>query len=176
MPLRTRHSSQHNFSLSRGSEVMSVLLNTSAGDIVIDLFVDECPIACRNFLNLCRVKYYNGCLFYNVQQNFICQTGDPTGTGKGGDSFAGLQGGTSFFQDEVVKRRIDKVGMVCMARGAEDMNLSQFFFSLRGEDMDQFKGQSVFGEVAEGLEVLEAVNCLYCDAEGRPYQVHSVWC
>ncbi len=65
---------------------MSVLVETSLGDIVIDLFVDRCPIASKNFLKLCKTKYYNFCLFHNVQKGSLVQTGDPTGTGKGGDS------------------------------------------------------------------------------------------
>ena len=102
---------------------MAVLLETSKGDLVIDLFTDECPLATRNFLKLCkyglrladelrgaiqrcqvqlhelpradevpcrrRIKYYNNVLFHNVQTNFIAQTGDPTGTGKGGKSIYG---------------------------------------------------------------------------------------
>jgi peptidyl-prolyl cis-trans isomerase-like 4 len=155
---------------------MSVLLNTSAGDLVIDLFTESCPIACTNFLKLCQIKYYNNCLFYNVQQNFIAQTGDPTGTGKGGNSIYGILKGdhASYFKDEVVKnQKITKVGMVGMAHsgGKEDSNRSQFFITLRGEDMDQFeKNHTIFGEIAEGLDVLEKINALYCDEDGRPYQ------
>eukprot|EP01032_Pedospumella_encystans_P029118 gene29118-32883_t len=155
---------------------MSVLLNTSAGDIVIDLFADQCPIAAKNFLKLCQIKYYNNCLFYNVQQNFIAQTGDPTGTGKGGCSAYGIANGESqiYFQDEIVKgRKINKVGMVGMAHtgGKPDSNRSQFFITLRGEDFEQFETtHTMFGEIAEGLEVLEKINGLYCDEEGRPYQ------
>lgn len=158
------------------SAVMSVLLNTSAGDLVVDLFVDSCPIATKNFLKLCQVKYYNNCLFYNVQQNFIAQTGDPTGTGKGGSSIYGLLNGNlaSTFDDEVVKgRKINRVGMVGMAHSGskENSNRSQFFITLRGEDMDQFEtSHTIFGEIAEGLDVLEKINSLYCDGDGRPYQ------
>lgn len=65
---------------------MAVLVNTSVGDMVIDLFTDLCPLATKNFLKLCKIKYYNNCLFHSVQKDFIAQTGDPTGTGSGGDS------------------------------------------------------------------------------------------
>ena len=68
---------------------MSVLLETSLGDLVIDLHTDIAPVACENFLKLCKVKYYNDCLFYNIQQNYIAQTGDPTNTGRGGMSIKG---------------------------------------------------------------------------------------
>ncbi|KAG6617820.1 Peptidyl-prolyl cis-trans isomerase-like protein [Phytophthora cinnamomi] len=49
----------------------------------------ECPRACANFLKLCKAKYYHGCLFFNVQENFMAQAGDPTATGAGGDSVFG---------------------------------------------------------------------------------------
>ena len=155
---------------------MSVLLNTSAGDLVVDLYTESCPIATKNFLKLCQIKYYNNCLFYNVQQNFIAQSGDPTGTGKGGSSIYGVLNGecANYFQDELVKgRKLNKVGMVGMAHsgGKEHTNRSQFFITLRAEDLDQFESShTIFGEIAEGFDVLEKINGLYCDEEGRPYQ------
>lgn len=83
---------------------------------MIDLYVEDCPLAAKNFLKLCLVKYYNNCLFYNVQSNFIAQTGDPTGTGRGGSSIYGLLDGGSgavSFKDEIRQgRKVDKVGLV----------------------------------------------------------------
>jgi peptidyl-prolyl cis-trans isomerase-like 4 len=155
---------------------MAVLLDTSMGELVIDLFVNECPIASTNFLKLCKIKYYNGCLFYNVQSNFIAQTGDPTGTGKGGTSIYGILEGPSkaMFRDEINKqRKLNKIGLVLMAHSSigENSNKSQFFITLRGEDYFDFEGKyTVFGEVAEGFEVLEKLNEVYCDEDGRPYQ------
>jgi len=122
------------------------------------------------------MKYYNGCLFYNVQQNYICQTGDPTGTGKGGKSIYGFLNGSQadLFEDEIIKKRkMNKVGLVCMAHDQtkENANQSQFFITLRGEDLDHLDGNyTIFGEIAEGLDVLEKLNELYCDGDGRPYQ------
>lgn len=57
----------------------SVMIETSLGEFVVDLYVDRCPLAAKNFLKLCKVKYYNNVLVYNVQQNFMIQAGDPTG-------------------------------------------------------------------------------------------------
>lgn len=155
---------------------MSVRLNTSAGDLVIDLFLEECPIACKSFLKICKLKYYNGCLFYNVQPNLLVQTGDPTGTGKGGVSAYGIMYGeqAASFNDEIVKtRKLNKVGLVCMAHygNKENSNRSQFFITLRGEDLEHLeKTHTVLGEVAEGEEVLQILNNLYCDEDSRPYQ------
>ena len=160
-------------------DAMSVLLETSVGEIVIDLYTAEgdAPEACMNFLKLCRMKYYNGCLFFNIQPNLIAQTGDPTGTGKGGNSVFGLleKNPKRCFKDEIVgppyKRKFDKIGLVAMANTGENTNRSQFFITLRGEEMTHFDGKyTIFGEVAEGIEVLEALNGLYCDEDGRPYQ------
>ena len=75
----------------------------SLGELVFDLYVDKCPLACRNFINLCRRKYYNNCIFFSVEKDFIAQSGDPTNTGKGGESFDGLQHGKQrrYFKDEI---------------------------------------------------------------------------
>ena len=74
---------------------MAVLLETSLGEICVDLRVEETPLAAKNFLKLCKLKYYHNHLFYNVQQNFLAQAGDPTATGKGGTSVYGLCGGAA---------------------------------------------------------------------------------
>lgn len=156
---------------------MSVLLQTSVGDLVIDLFVESCPKACENFLKLCVLKYYHQCLLYNVQQNYLVQTGDPTATGTGGSSVYGLLKGPGFrvFPDEINQKiktnsRVGYVGMSHINR-AKDTNQSQFFITLRAEDMEHIgKEFTIFGQVAEGLEVLDIINSLYCDDEGRPYQ------
>ena len=77
---------------------MSVIVETSEGAITIDLYTDSCPTTCLNFLKLCKIKYYNNNLFFNVQQNFIAQTGDPTGTSIAFLSILGTgKGGTSIF-------------------------------------------------------------------------------
>eukprot|EP00596_Hydrurales_sp_CCMP1899_P005355 CAMPEP_0119053668 /NCGR_PEP_ID=MMETSP1177-20130426/74573_1 /TAXON_ID=2985 /ORGANISM="Ochromonas sp, Strain CCMP1899" /LENGTH=427 /DNA_ID=CAMNT_0007033677 /DNA_START=415 /DNA_END=1696 /DNA_ORIENTATION=- len=68
---------------------------------------------------------------------------------------------------------MNKVGLVCMAHDQtkENANQSQFFITLRGEDLDHLDGNyTIFGEIAEGLDVLEKLNELYCDGDGRPYQ------
>jgi len=56
---------------------MSVALETSLGDIVVDLFCDKCPQTTQNFLKLCKLKFYNNKLFYSVQKDYIVQVGDP---------------------------------------------------------------------------------------------------
>ncbi|CAM9859520.1 unnamed protein product [Ascophyllum nodosum] len=155
---------------------MSVMIETSLGDLVIDLFCKEAPLAAKNFIKLCKIKYYNGCLFYNVQQNFMIQTGDPTATGKGGTSLYGLIYGDQarFFEDEfgTTSRKHDEAGLVSMANmGVPNSNGSQFFFSMRGEDMQHLDGKhTIFAKVMEGMDTLEAINGQFCDDNGRPYR------
>ncbi|KAF8068349.1 CYP59 [Scenedesmus sp. PABB004] len=152
---------------------MAVLLETSKGDLVVDLFVDEAPTACKNFLKLCKIKYYNNCLFHNVQRNFIAQTGDPSGTGKGGDSVFGLMygGQARFFDDEITpKRKHEARGCVGMASAGPGLNASQFYITL-GDALDSLdERHTLFGRVSEGLDVLEALNEAPVDGAGRPLQ------
>ncbi|XP_027355090.1 peptidyl-prolyl cis-trans isomerase CYP59 [Abrus precatorius] len=152
---------------------MSVLIVTSLGDLVIDLHTDKCPLTCKNFLKLCKIKYYNGCLFHTVQKDFTAQTGDPTGTGTGGDSvYKFLYGDQArFFSDEIhIDLKHSMTGTVAMASAGENLNASQFYISLR-DDLDYLDGKhTVFGEVAEGFETLTRINEAYVDEKGRPYK------
>lgn len=68
---------------------LKVTLETTAGDIEIELWTKEAPLACRNFIQLCMENYYKGTVFHRLVKNFILQGGDPTGTGTGGESIWG---------------------------------------------------------------------------------------
>ena len=186
-----------------------MLLQTSQGEITIDLHVDLAPRTCKNFLKLCkrarrrrppavpspppcrararlpahalcggvpppnpRVKYYNNCMFHNIQPAFIAQTGDPTGSGKGGDSVSGLLYGEQarFIEDEItplLKHR--KAGTVGMASAGENANASQFYMTLRDELDTLDEKKTIFGQVSEGLDVLQRIGEAYCDSSGRPW-------
>ena len=79
---------------------MSVVIETTIGAVTMDLYTATRPKLCRNFLKLCKVKFYNFCLFHNVQPRFMAQTGDPEGTGRGGESvFRRLYGDQARFFD-----------------------------------------------------------------------------
>ncbi|XP_046327631.2 peptidyl-prolyl cis-trans isomerase-like 4 [Haliotis rufescens] len=151
---------------------MSVILETSVGDITIDLYTDERPRCCLNFLKLCKVKYYNFSLFHSVQKKLVAQTGDPSGTGKGGESiFTQLYGEQARFFDMETNPRMKHrtKGTVSMVNNGSGMHGSQFFITLEDE-LDYLDGQhTVFGQVAEGFEVLDKLNEAYCDEEHRPY-------
>jgi len=157
---------------------MAVLLETSIGDIVIDLKLDDAPTACLNFLKLCKLKYYNNCLFFRVQKDFIARTGDPRNTGEGGAScFAKLPGlASKYFKDEIsplVKHSVK--GTVAMANDKPNENGSQFYITLREkvEQLDQ--KHTIFGTVAEGFDVLDKINSTMVDETFAPYQNIRIW-
>ena len=152
----------------------AVVLETSVGDITIDLYTDDCPLACKNFLKLCKLKYYNYCIFHNVQKDMLIQTGDPLGTGKGGESLEGVLSGKqgTFFADEFHKKyKFTRRGLVAMAnRGAPNTNQSQFFITT-GENLSYMNEKhTIFGEVSEGYEVVERINDAFVDDKGQPWQ------
>jgi len=152
---------------------MSVLLETSRGDITVDLYAEECPLAAKNFLKLCKIKYYNNCLFHKVIKDFIVQTGDPTATGSGGSSIYGVLYGDQarFFDDEIRKElKHSRKGLLSMAGAGENMNASQFFITT-GKSLDSLDGKhTIFGEVAEGMDIVESINEAFVDSAGRPMQ------
>ena len=153
---------------------MSVLIDTSLGDLVLDLHYKECPKACLNFIKLCKMKYYNNCLFYNVQKDFITQSGDPANTGKNPTSLFGIIDGEKYkyFDDEInPSLRHNKLGTVSTANLGPNLNTSTFFVSLTDKNNHFLNGKhTIFGQIEEGKDVLEKINKAYCDKEGRPYQ------
>ncbi|ETV97000.1 hypothetical protein H310_09846 [Aphanomyces invadans] len=151
---------------------MSVLLQTSLGEVVVDLLTTEAPRTCINFLKLCKIKYYNNVLFFNVQENLLVQSGDPTGTGGGGDSIWHVLDPSAprAFPDELAVKPSLKKGCLCMANTGPDTNTSQFFVTMRDDDLEHLLKHTVFGHVVEGIEILEKISELYADEKGRPYQ------
>ncbi|XP_041660704.1 peptidyl-prolyl cis-trans isomerase-like 4 [Cheilinus undulatus] len=152
---------------------MAVLLETTLGDIVIDLFTEERPKTCLNFIKLCKIKYYNYCLIHNVQRNFIVQTGDPTGTGRGGESiYSKLYGDQARYFDSEKAPRIKhrKKGTVSMVNNGNDQHGSQFLITT-GENLDYLDGvHTVFGEVTEGMDILAKINETFVDKDFVPFQ------
>ncbi|KAL5117283.1 Peptidyl-prolyl cis-trans isomerase-like 4 [Pleosporales sp. CAS-2024a] len=162
---------------------MSVLLETSLGDITIDLLIDDAPKCCENFLKLCKVKYYNFAPVHSVQPNFSFQTGDPLGpTSKesdGGRSIWGLLNSTqdtkkTFVPEFQPKLKHAEMGTVSMATAPNPDNLderlagSQFIVTL-GPNIDFLDGKAaIFGTVVEGFDTLEKINTAYTDDKGQP--------
>uniref|UniRef100_A0A8C9MKK1 Peptidyl-prolyl cis-trans isomerase n=1 Tax=Serinus canaria TaxID=9135 RepID=A0A8C9MKK1_SERCA len=128
-----------------------------------NLYMEGHHCTCLNFLKLCKVKDYNYCLIYNVQRDFITQTGHPIGTVYGNQ--------TRFFEGEKVPRiKHKKKGTVSMVKNGSDQHGSQFLITT-GENLDYLDGvHTVFGEVTEGMDVLKTINETFVDKDFIPYQ------
>lgn len=152
---------------------MSVVIETTIGDITVDLFLEQRPRTCLNFLKLCKLKYYNFNLFHTIQHDFIAQTGDPSGSGHSGCSVWGIVEGLQkrFFEAETApKIRHADVGLISMVSSGDKMIGSQFFFTLGADLFSLDDSHCVFGEVVEGLDVLRQLNETICDDKFRPYK------
>lgn len=142
-----------------------VLLDTTAGDIDIELWSKEAPKACRNFIALAMEGYYDGVIFHRVVPDFLVQTGDRTGSGSGGESFFGEP-----FEDEVHPRlRFAHRGLVAMANnGAKNSNDSQFIITL--DRADELHGKhTLFGRcVGDTIYNVMKIGAMELDDNGRP--------
>ncbi|EON69617.1 hypothetical protein W97_08877 [Coniosporium apollinis CBS 100218] len=123
-----------------------VLLLTTAGDIELELFAKQTPLASRNFLQLCLDGYYDGTIFHRLVPGFIIQGGDPTGTGSGGES--SFDNGEPFADEFHSRLKFNRRGLLGMANtGAKDDNGSQFFLTL-GETPELTGRNTMFGRIA----------------------------
>jgi len=124
-------------------------LHTDKGDISVDLFADKTPITVNNFVFLAQEDFYDGVIFHRVIDGFMAQTGDPTGTGRGGPGYR--------FKDEFHKElKHDKPGILSMANAGPGTNGSQFFMTHVPTPWLDGK-HSVFGQVVDGLDVLLSI-------------------
>ncbi|KAJ1350309.1 hypothetical protein KIN20_006072 [Parelaphostrongylus tenuis] len=148
-----------------------VVLHTTAGDIEIELWTKECPLACKNFIQLCMEKYYNGTIFHRLVKDYIIQGGDPTGTGHGGESIYGKP-----FKDEFHQRlRFNRRGLVGMANAGKDDNGSQFFFTVGNDVRELDRKHTLFGKIV-GNTVFNMLKMTECDVDDneRPKTIHKI--
>ncbi|XP_076307192.1 spliceosome-associated protein CWC27 homolog [Tachypleus tridentatus] len=147
-----------------------VLLQTTVGELDIELWSKEAPKACRNFIQLCLEGYYDGTIFHRLVKGFIVQGGDPTGTGTGGESIYGHP-----FKDEFHSRlRFVRRGLVAMANGGKDDNGSQFFFTL-GACPELQNKHTVFGKVTgDTLYNMLKLEESLVDQDERPLYPHKI--
>ena len=127
----------------------SATIATERGDIVVELYADKAPATVNNFVFLARDGYYDGVTFHRVIANFMAQTGDPTGTGRGGPGYK--------FSDEFEPSlRHDGPGVLSMANAGPDTNGSQFFITHKATPHLDGK-HAVFGRVVEGMDVVYSI-------------------
>ena len=131
------------------SKDYEAIIQTTKGDIRVELFDDKAPMTVNNFVFLAREGYYDGILFHRVIAGFMAQTGDPTGTGSGGPGYT--------FEDEFDPTlRHDAGGILSMANRGEATNGGQFFITYAAQPhLDDH--HSVFGKVIEGMDIASAL-------------------
>jgi len=143
---------------------MSITLHTDLGDLKLELFCEQVPKATENFLAHCASGYYDGCKVHRNIKGFLMQSGDPSGSGKGGNSIWGRK-----FEDEFDPQlRHNQRGMLSMANSRKpDTNGSQFFITYAKQPSLDLK-HSVFGKVIDGFDVLDFIEKVPVDAKNRP--------
>mmetsp|Transcript_39599 Transcript_39599/g.77536 ORF Transcript_39599/g.77536 Transcript_39599/m.77536 type:complete len:164 (-) Transcript_39599:14-505(-) len=142
---------------------MSVTLHTSHGDIKLEVFCDQVPKTAENFLALCACNYYDGVKFHRNMKGFMIQTGDPTSTGKGGESIYGKH-----FPDEIVESlKFSARGIVGMANKGPDTNGSQFFFAYQKLPHLNMK-YPIFAKLISGWDTLDAMEKEPVGPKDRP--------
>lgn len=131
------------------AEDLQVTIETNKGTIVGKLFADKVPMTVANFVNLAKRGYYDGILFHRVIDNFMIQTGDPEGSGRGGPGYR--------FQDEIdPSLKHHGPGVFSMANAGPNTNGSQFFITHIATDWLDGK-HAVFGEVTSGMDVVNSI-------------------
>jgi cyclophilin family peptidyl-prolyl cis-trans isomerase len=137
-------------------------LVTSLGTMVIHFDAAAAPKTVNNFVFLARYHYYDGIIFHRIISGFMCQGGDPTGTGRGGPGYK--------FADELPKPGRYEIGSVAMANAGPNTNGSQFFIVSGRSGVGLPPQYSLFGKVVKGLEVLEAMQSVQTDRNDRPLE------
>ncbi|KAI6124789.1 cyclophilin-like domain-containing protein [Pisolithus croceorrhizus] len=140
----------------------SVVLETSLGDVQLELYWDHAPRTCKNFAELTKRGYYNGVIFHRIIADFMIQGGDPTGTGRGGTSIYGQR-----FEDEIhPELRFTGAGILAMANSGPNTNGSQFFITL-GPTPYLDNKHTIFGRVSSGMRVVQRLGAVAVDAQDR---------
>jgi cyclophilin family peptidyl-prolyl cis-trans isomerase len=129
------------------------IIKTNMGTIEIELFAEQTPKTVENFVGLANKGYYNGVIFHRVIEKFMIQGGDPTGTGRGGESFWGGQ-----FEDEFSTPPLifDVPGYLAMANAGPNTNGSQFFITVIPTPWLNNR-HTIFGKVINGMDVVSAI-------------------
>ncbi len=147
---------------AKDDTIMKIKIETTAGDIYADLYKEEAPKTVENFATLAKKGFYDGIIFHRVIPGFMIQTGDPTGTGMGGPGYQ--------FKDEFSKKlRHDKPGVLSMANSGPNTNGSQFFITDAPTPWLDDR-HSVFGQVTQGMNVVEKIAQAPRDRQDKPVQ------
>jgi peptidyl-prolyl cis-trans isomerase B (cyclophilin B) len=170
-------------------ETIAIIHVKDYGDIKVRFFKDVAPKAVENFITHSKNGYYNGVIFHRVMNDFMIQGGDPTGTGYGGESIW-----KKSFEDEFSYDLVPYRGALCMANSGSNTNGSQFFieqarydeqtaktlsqygypdnilaaYKIYGGSMHLFGKHTVFGQVIDGMDVVDKIAAVETDSNNKP--------
>jgi cyclophilin family peptidyl-prolyl cis-trans isomerase len=134
-------------------------LHTNAGPIFVELFDEDAPKTVENFRRLSSEGFYDGLMFHRIIKDFMIQGGCPQGSGTGGPGYT--------FEDEPYQHPVVR-GALAMANAGPNTNGSQFFVVTAAECPWLDGKHTVFGQVTEGLDVIDKLESAETDAQDRP--------
>ena len=137
----------------------AAVLHTNHGPVEVELFDEDAPKTVENFRKLAGDGFYDGVIFHRVIKDFMIQGGDPTGTGTGGPGYT--------FEDEFNDHKVER-GALAMANAGPNTNGSQFFIVTTAEAPWLDGKHTVFGQVTEGMDVVDAIEGKETDGSDRP--------
>lgn len=141
-------------------DIVKIKIETTLGDIYAELYAEKAPKTVANFVKLAQKGFYDGIIFHRVIPDFMIQTGDPTGTGRGGPGYS--------FNDEFHPDLThNKPGIFSMANSGPNTNGSQFFITEAATPWLD-KRHSVFGAVTQGIEVVHKIAAAPRDRGDKP--------
>ena len=137
----------------------AVTMNTTEGPVTLELFDEDAPKTVGNFKELAGQGFYDGLIFHRVIKDFMIQGGCPQGTGTGGPGYT--------FEDEINQHKVER-GKLAMANAGPNTNGSQFFIVTIDAAPWLDGKHTVFGEVTEGMDVVDRIEGTETDARDRP--------
>lgn len=146
-----------------------IKIETTQGSIEFELFEDVAPLACENFTTHIKNGYYDEVLFHRIIADFMIQGGDPTGSGRGGESIWGKP-----FKDECVSTHtFNRPGLLAMANAGPGTNGSQFFITTAATPWLNMK-HTIFGEVVAGMETVRSLESVQKGPGDRPVEDQKI--
>jgi cyclophilin family peptidyl-prolyl cis-trans isomerase len=142
------------------------VVQTTKGTIRFELLESDAPNTTQNFITLAERGYYDGVIFHRVIKGFMIQGGDPTGTGRGGESAKGGRFNDEINSASTVYQLGYKKGTVAMANAGPNTNGSQFF--IMHADYPLPPSYTIFGQVTDGLDVVDAIATSETDRHDKP--------
>jgi len=143
-----KYSAYPEMTVDKAKKYSATFKMAKGGVFTAELYADKAPKTVNSFVFLAREKYFDGTTFHRVLEGFMAQGGDPAGTGAGGPGYE--------FENEDSDLKFDKPGVLAMANAGRDTNGSQFFITfLATPQLDG--GYTIFGQVTEGMDVVNAI-------------------